>query len=145
MSHCLSCWDDPCLGLTLVFSQFQVLLCHLWERREEKGRKEGRRSKKKKRRKERKKELKNIKKKKKKSSAGFKLAKIFLLVFLASAGLEWNGFTFHLSCGFVGCGPGLGRTLCSCPASSPVPQFTALPPVPFCAWPIPSAHQLCCP
>ena len=28
--HCLSCWDAPSLGPILVFSEFQVLLSHLW-------------------------------------------------------------------------------------------------------------------
>ena len=43
MSHCLGCWDAPSLGPILVFSQFQVLLSHLWEFKEKK---EGRRDKK---------------------------------------------------------------------------------------------------
>ena len=49
MFHCLSCWDAPSLGPTLVFSQFQGLLSHLWgfkkkkmeRRRDIKGEKEG--------------------------------------------------------------------------------------------------------
>ena len=91
----------PSLGPTLVFSQFQVLLSHLWElkgkkkmkkegRRDIKGKKEGIEQE---RRKERKKVLKekiikinnNNYLKKKKPPAVFKLAKPVLLVFLAAA------------------------------------------------------------
>ena len=45
MSHCLNCWDAPSVVLTLVFSQFQVLLSLVGIKKKE-------------RRKERKKELK---------------------------------------------------------------------------------------
>ena len=37
--HCLICWDDPILGLTLVLSQLQILLS---ECRDKKGREGGR-------------------------------------------------------------------------------------------------------
>ena len=40
MFHCLSCWYAPYLGPSLVFSQFQILLSHLWEFRGKKRRKE---------------------------------------------------------------------------------------------------------
>ena len=39
--HCLSCWDAPSLGPTLVFSQSKNLLSHLLDLKEKK--KEGRR------------------------------------------------------------------------------------------------------
>ena len=37
LSHCLSCWDDPSLGLTLVLSLLQEL-------KKKEGRKEGRKN-----------------------------------------------------------------------------------------------------
>ena len=74
------------MDLTVVLSQLQVLMSHLWEFKEKKGRKEeGIR----KRREEGiKKERRNFKKKKKRKEppAGFKKAKPVLLVFLAAAG-----------------------------------------------------------
>ena len=85
------------------------------------------------------------KRKKQMPPAGFKLAKPFLLVFLAAAGWGVMGFTFLPSCGFGGCGPCVNHTLHSCPACSPVPQFTDRFSLAFCTRSTPSVHQLCSP
>ena len=71
------------MGPTLVFSQFQVLLSHLWEFKIKKGRKEEEGIKKE-RRKEKKTEL---KKKKKKPPAGFKWVRSGQLVFMS---VKWE-------------------------------------------------------
>lgn len=76
--------------------------------------------------------------------AHFKLVKWVLLVLLAAAG--WGGWVLliWLSMFLWGLGPGLGLTLHSFPASSPVPLFVVGPPESFYAKPMPSVHQLCC-
>ena len=85
------------MGPTLVFSQFQVLLSHLWGlKKKDRGKKRyKRRERSRTRKKEREEEgvkrkiIKNNKellKKQEKPPAGFKLVKPVLLVFLAAAG-----------------------------------------------------------
>ena len=114
--HCLSCWDVPSLGPTFVFSQFQVLLSHLWEFKKERWKEEGRKRGEKKgveqeRWKERKNALKErkhnnkiiikyyLKKTKQNEPAGFKLTKPVLLVFLAAdnSGVLAQLFSVHAS------------------------------------------------
>ena len=94
-------------------------------RRDKKGKK-GRRNKKK-RRKERKKELKE---KKKKAPCWLQTVPSSSAGLPGYSRLRGNWFCFL---------PFLSNT---CPASSPVPQFTAGPPVPFCTQPRPLVHQL---
>ena len=83
--------------------------------------------------------------KKKKPPACFKSTKWVLLVFLAAACWEGLVSIFLLSVVLRWWGPGLGCTLHSCPASSPVPQFAVGPLLPFYTWPMPSVHRLYCP
>ena len=104
MFHCLSCWDVPSLGTIPIFSQFQVLLSHLWGlkkkktegRSDIKGAKEGVEQESRKEKKKVLKERKIIKSDNKelllrkrgrgeKISTGFKLDKSVLLGFLAAA------------------------------------------------------------
>ena len=78
------------------------------------------------------------KNKKEKHPADFKLVK---WVFWSSWLQQAEGALVSLFCGFAGMG---ASPLHSCPASSPVPQFAAGSPVPFCTRPMHPVHHLCC-
>ena len=90
---------------------------------------------KKERKKERNKELKEKKllKTKRKASCWLQTHPASSAAFPGCSSLRGNWFSFS---------PFLSLSLRSCPASSPVPQFTARPPVPFCAQPMPSSRPV---